>query len=432
MQQLATYIRSQGLKPGIWTNVSFADSAAAFANKQYFVKDENNNPAYGNWIGYVMDGSNPEAVNNLITPVYDGLRKQGWEYFKLDALRHLKYEGYNSYKEYFAGKNYDRTEAFRNVVQAVRQSIGGDAPLLACWGIRPELVGIADACRIGNDGFSYAGLAQYNSYNNIIWRNDPDHIELSEKEAYRSCTVTSLTGSLFMVTDKPAVYHSPIIEAAKRCIPVLYTQPGQVYDVDPSRSNTVHLVNTELSGSGPRMFDAGTGTITGLFMQEINMPYEKWVVLGRLDERDQTITTKDLGLDDSKEYFVFEFWTKKFMGTFTHSFNPGAIDEKYNCQVFCIREKTGHPQLLATNRHISCGAVDIKNMKFEDNVLSGTSEAVPGETYVLYVYEPPGTKEPLVFCTGATVIRHNLQSNIHVIELNPSNITVNWKIQYAH
>ena len=81
-------------------------------------------------------------------------------------------------------------------------------------------MGLVDACRIGDDGFAYAGLAQYNSFNNIVWRNDPDHIELNE-DAYRSTLVTSLTGSLFMLTDKPAVYRTPAVEPAKRTVPVL-------------------------------------------------------------------------------------------------------------------------------------------------------------------------------------------------------------------
>jgi len=69
--------------------------------------------------------------------------------------------------------------------------------------------------RFGDDGFAYAGLAQYNSFNNIVWRNDPDHIELNE-DAFRSTLVTTLTGSLLMPTDKPAVYRTAAIEPAKR------------------------------------------------------------------------------------------------------------------------------------------------------------------------------------------------------------------------
>jgi alpha-galactosidase len=405
LKKLAADISAKGLTPGIWTNVTFADSAAAYGRRELFVQDELGRPAFGNWIGYVMDGSDSETIHQLITPVYKGLNDDGFDYFKLDALRHLKYEGYNAFKEYFGQKGVDRNEAYRSVAKTVREQAGREKFLLACWGIRPELVGIADGCRLGNDGFSYAGLAQFNSYNNIIWRNDPDHIVLSAKEAYRSCSATSLSGSLFMLTDQAETYrHSPLIEAARRTIPVLYTQPGQVYDVDPSRSSLVAGVDVETSGSGPRPFDASSNTITGLMELEINEPFESWVVLGRLDDRDKVLPFRELGLDDKKDYLVFEFWTKKFRGVFKSKFIPGCIDTGFNCQAFCIRERLQHPQLLATNRHISCGGLEISDLVWKDNTLRGTSELVANDRYILYVYEGRGYTFDRLTLKGATLV----------------------------
>jgi len=432
MGYLASTIGEAGFIPGIWTNVAFADSSEAINNKQFFIRDKEENPVKGNWVDYVMDGSNPETISKYITPVYAGLKAQGWRYFKLDALRHLKYEGYNSYAQYFHHQNKDRNEALRNVVKAVRASIGNEVPLMACWGIRPELVGLVDACRIGNDGYSYAGLAQYNSYNNIIWRNDPDHIELSDQEAYRSCTATSLTGSLFMLTDKVEKYNSPLTEAALRSMPVLYTQPGQVYDVDPSRSSKISLADAEMSGSGPRPFDASSTTTTGLFAQEINRPFENWLILGRLDERDKVLPFRDLGLTEEKEYLVFEFWTKQFKGVFTKQYEPGSIDPQYHCQVICFRERKNYPQLLATNRHLSCGGVDLMNVSWKDDALMGQSEIVPIENYILYVYEPESLAKPAVECDHGQLVRSTKEGGMRIIELKPDPGTklMNWKIQY--
>jgi hypothetical protein len=432
LNDLAEYISEKGLTPGIWTNVSFADSAAAFQNKNLFVQGKNKQPAFGNWVGYIMDGSSPATINKLISPVYSGLVKDGWHYFKLDALRHLKYEGYNAHKNFFDSKHYNRNEAFRNVVQEVRKQIGRNNFLLACWGIRPELVGIVDGCRIGNDGFSYAGLAQYNSYNNIVWKNDPDHIVLSDKEAYRSCTATSLTGSLFMLTDKPEKYEtSSLIEAAKRSLPVLFTQPGQVYDVDPSRSSLIQMADVEMSGSGPRPFDAGTTTTTGLFSLEISKPFEDWLVLGRLDERDKTISFKDLGLDPGKEYLVYEFWKKIFLGSYKGYFEPGAIDTTYGCQVFCFREKKDHPQLLATNRHISCGGFDLKSVQWQNMILSGVSETVSNDPYTLYIFEPENYSFEKFVSDTSEVLSNEKSGQVRKITLLATKgDIVNWKIKY--
>ncbi len=432
LKELATYIRSKGLHPAIWTNVSFADSAMAAKNKNLFVTGKNGKIAYGRWVGYSMDGSNPAAMDQLITPVYTGLKKMGWEYYKLDALRHLRYEGYNSNDGYFKEKKTDKVDAFRNVVITVRKAIGKENFLLACWGIRPELVGLVDGCRIGNDGFSYAGLAQYNSYNNVVWRNDPDHIELSAREAYRSCTATSLTGSLFMLTDKPEIYeNTALLEAARRSIPVLITTPGQVYDVDPSRSLGIEKAALEMSGSGPRSFDASTSTTTGLFLQEISRPFEDWTILGRLDERDTIIPMKDLGLDDKAEYLLFEFWTKSFLGVHTHSFVPGKIDPTYNCQVFCLRKKLSYPQLMATNRHITCGGLEVKNLRWEHNSLLGQSELVAGDPYTIYIYEPLGFTFKNFICDGAVLVENIKNGFIRTITISTTvNHLVSWELDY--
>ena len=432
LQNLAGYIRSKGLTPGIWTNVSFADSAAAYRHKQLFVQDAAGNPALGNWVGYVMDGSNPQTIQQLITPVYKGLNNDGWQYYKLDALRHLKYEGYNAYSSYFDRNIQDRNIAYRNMVKEVRKQIGKDHFLLACWGIRPELVGLADGCRIGNDGYSYAGLAQFNSYNNIIWRIDPDHIELTPKEAYRSCVATSLTGSVFMLTDKPETYqNSTLIEAAKRSIPVLYTQPGQVYDVDPSKSALIAQADVEMSGSGPRPFDASSTTTTGLFAQEINKPFENWLVLGRLDERDKILPFKDLGLDINKEYLVFEFWHKKLEGIYTKQFEPGSMDTAYRCQVFCFREKQNNPQLLATNRHISCGGLELQSLSWNKNVLQGSSEVVAGDDYTIYVYEPAGYTLDRVNISSGVVTKQQQEGAMRTITLHSEkSATIQWQLKY--
>ena len=432
LKELSAYIKSKDLIPGVWTNVSFADSVKAYEHSRLFVKNKNNQPAYGNWVSYVMDGSNPETIEQLVDPVYKGLKEAGWQYFKLDALRHLKYEGYNSHQDYFIDKNTGVNDAFRNLVSHVRMQTGKENFLLACWGIRPELIGIADGCRIGNDGYSYAGLAQFNSYNNIIWMNDPDHIELSRQEAYRSCVATSLTGSLFMLTDKPEIYEtSSLIEAAKKySCPFHPARAG--YDVDPSRSSNIQDADVEMSGSGPRSFDASTTTTTGLFSLEVIRPFENWLILGRLDERDTIIPLKDLGLDDSKDYHIFEFWTNEYKAIIQKQITPGRIDTNFRCQVFCFREKMNHPQIIATNRHITCGGTELSHVKWEYSTLSGTSQLVAGDEYTIWIYEPVTAVFMSFTSYGNSLVTSNTkEGNIRKISMNSIlGGNTNWSVEY--
>ena len=399
---LAGYIKSKGLRPAIWTNAAFSQTDIAEQHKDWFVLDPKGGLARGNWIDLVVDGSNPDALAALVRPIYRELRSQGWEYFKLDALRHLRYEGYNSYGGHFAGKGVERAEAFRSYARSVREEIGRGRFLMACWGVRPELVGIADACRLGTDGFSFAGLAQYNSFNNVVWRNDPDHIELSEREAWRSTMVTSLTGSLFLLTDKPERYLGEYAEPARRAVPVLMTVPGQLYDVDPSRSAEMWRAEVEVSGRDPKPFDAGLEPGAHLFQLDIERPFGSWVVLGRTGGEMERIPFDELGLDASKEYMVFDFWEKRLHGTFARSFAPGAIPARYNSQVFVIRERLPHPQLAATSRHITGGGVDLVDLSWDGTRLSGRSRLVAGDPYGIYVTVPAGYALEEASCAGAT------------------------------
>ncbi|MFC2128338.1 hypothetical protein ACFLRR_00540 [Bacteroidota bacterium] len=430
LKNLADYIKSKGLKPGIWTNTAFKQQEYADKNKKYFVLDEKGKVPSEPWVGISVDGSVKEAVDTLVRPIYKGLRDMGWEYFKVDALRHLRYEGYNRHYRHFEKKNIDRVDAYRTYLKAIREEIGRDYFMMGCWGIRPELIGIIDGCRIGGDGYSFAGLSQYNSFNNVVWRNDPDHIELSPKEAYRSSMATSLTGSLFMLTDKPDVYKTKLVDPALRSAPVLFTMPGQIYEVEPSRIQALDQVDKQISGGGERPFDASLTPKCHLFLLELNRNYENWIVLGRTGGDFPELKFNELGLDQEKEYLVFEFWSKKYMGTFSQKFVPGNINPDFNCQLFCIRERLQHPQLIATNRHVSCGGFDIDNLKWEDNSISGSSKLVGNDDYIIYLTEPEGYEFNQLLSSGEVV--NNVKNGlVREITLRADkNRQVDWLIKY--
>ncbi len=431
LKALAGALKAKGLRPGLWTAASVHDKSFAEAHPSWFVRDAKGHPALGNWIGYALDASAPSALEAVVKPLYEGLLEQGWEYFKLDGLRHLRYEGYNANRGYFERKKSDPADILRRYVQAVRDVLGRDKFLLACWGLRPELIGLVDACRIGDDGFAYAGLAQYNSFNNIVWRNDPDHIEL-DADGWRSTLVTTLTGSLLMLTDKPAVYRTAAVEPAKRTVPVLFTRPGQVYDVDPSRSVLLSRVDAEVTGSGPRPFDGGYTPSCFLYSLEIDRPFENWLVLGRTGGENGEIRMVDLGLDPSRAYTVFEFWSKRFLGSFTGSFLPGALDPRFRSQAFILRERKPHPQLIATSRHVTGGGVDLIDLRWDGTALGGKSRGVKGDPYILYLTEPEGYAFKDLAANGADVERSDRDNGLLRLTLQPAGAAeFTWSVRFA-
>jgi alpha-galactosidase len=438
LKGLQSYIAGKGLTAGLWTNTTFHDSAWAAAHPQYFVRGADGAPVRGNWVGYVMDGANPATMRDLVLPVYSTLKKQGWNYFKVDALRHLRYEGYNSYPGFFAQQKLDRVKVYRDFTQQIRNTIGRDAFLLASWGPRPELAGIIDATRLGDDGFGYGGFAQFNSFNNVVWRNDPDHIELHQPDGRRAATLTSLTGSLLMLTDKPNVYLGDAVVTAQRVAPVLVTRPGQVYDLDPTKTDRLWMVENEVSGAGPRPFEADQRLQQTLYQLDIARAFERWTVLARTAGAPRTIAFDDLGLDPAKEYVAFDFWANGAVGVFKGALSLGPVADN-DVQVLCLRERVDHPQLLATNRHVSCGGVDLLDVQWNGNMLSGVTRGVIDGIGMVYVTEPAGWEAvsveasdararlgELLEATSATGIRWR-----RVVIASPAP-RIAWTVRYRH
>ena len=99
----------------------------------------------------------------------------------------------------------------------------------------------------------------------------------------------------------------------------------------------------------------------------------------------------DLGLDASKEYLVYEFWSDRMTGTFKDVFPYGTL-EPYGLKSYAIREKLNRPQILSTNRHLSQGGADLLDVQWDERTLtlSGKSEVVAEDAYTLVLHLPDG------------------------------------------
>jgi len=187
----------------------------------------------------------------------------------------------------------------------------------------------------------------------------------------------------------------------------------------------------EMSGSGEREADGSRTTPFDLFMLDLNMPWESWIMLGRTGASERMVTIDDLGLEQGKEYLVYEFWSEKYLGIISDKLIFDDIDTAFNCQLFCIRAKTDHPQVLATDRHISCGAAEIISVNWQENVLSGSSHTVAGDEYTIVIYEPDGYKSSGIHASGSVIVRSTINKNIHRITLlNQTGEDISWTITY--
>ena len=454
-------VKTSGFDPAIWMGCFFSDTETVKTHPDWFVTGKNGKPVAAPWVSYVMDASKEEVAKNLIRPTFKGLKNAGVQYVKIDQLRHFLYDNLHNNLNWFKDKDFGPGELLRTYMGIAREELGDDTFILACWGVLPETIGLADACRIGGDGYGPVTMQQYNSWNGIVWRNDPDHCDVApnkkaaetgnvkkttvrKSEARESIirpALASIAGAMLMLSDKPEIYENDeLLYGLRRAAPVLFSVPGQLYDYDPAKTDWIkNHKRTEIkSGKSPTPIDGDQfGEVCTFWLNEFNTPFEEWVVLHRLNWSEKkrvklkpvTVRFADLGLDPAKEYLVFEFWKQKMLGIFKGDFKLGEL-ETHGLESLAIREKLDRPQLISTNRHLSQGAAEIEKLTWENNTLKGRSRMIVDDNYIMTFYVPDGypLKKALVNGKPADT---KLSGQILKVSYRPEKTaSLSWEIEF--
>jgi len=461
---LTNYVKNTnaaGFNSAVWLGSYFSDKKTAQDHPDWFVTDKNGRPVSAPWVGYTMDATNPEVVEALIRPTFRGLKNAGVKYVKIDQLRHFLYDCLHNNLEWCKKRGVTPDQVIRAYLQVAREELGNETFILSCWGTLPEAIGLADACRIGGDGFGPVTMQQYNSWNGIIWRNDPDHCDILPKKAGKGIgnitqtkdvkaisnesiirpALASIAGAMLLLSDMPSVYENENnLVGLRRSSPVLFSVPGQLYDFDATKTDwlTNHQRTEITSGANPTPIDANQfGTVCPYWLNEFNTGVDYWNVLHILNwsEKNKTgsaisaINFKDLGLDSSKEYLVYEFWSNQFLGVLKNQIRPEGL-APYGLQSFAIREKINRPQLVSTNRHLSQGAVEIEMMRWESNCIKGRSRMIVDDKYIMSFYVPDGYKFKAAFVDGKPVVGE-LNGNLLKMSYTPSQtVSLSWEISF--
>jgi len=484
-------IKEIGMIPGLHTAIVFRkgdiiNDKAAKEHPDWFMQKPDGTVLNKNT--YTLNTFNEGALDRMIRPTYRNLKEQGWEYVKIDGQGNLMAWGYSEYPEYFKKLQSTPAEALRRLNQAAREELGDDTFILGCWSVRPELAGIIDGCRLGRDGYGPAELQYFNSWNGVVWRNDPDHCDIkplwmsksfpwfmecvgSKPDKRKSGTVggsnisdtivrpcvVSMAGAMLLLSDKAEVYNDDRnLEGLKRSSPVLFSVPGQLYDyntiesdrvLNNTKDNLERLPEPRLNMRHPQITHAPhRGKEATWWMMEIDKPFEHWSVLARFNWRKRSlhwnrdkldakeVRFSDLGLPDDKEYLVYEFWSKQFLGKSKGSFTAPAQNTDNGLQVFAIREARAHPWVLSTTRHISQGGVSLLNEKWDSRrkILSGRSAVVTGDSYVLSVYVPAGYRLKNAKVGGKKAEIANQKDTATVRIVPSATKTVNWRMTFAN
>lgn len=257
--------------------------------------------------------------------------------------------------------------------------------------------GFVDISRTSNDADSSfrallnnacVGTAARFFYNGRVYWNDADNFhvyrykngEFSYNQGKVSSNFRAIAGSTTLPSEKFDVdYPEDRLELLKRVSPPTedVSYPADLFERIPA----------------------------AVWSMPIGRPFGTWSVLavfnyGPVDPRNSTGTqtdpfsvsldaARDLRLDPNKEYVVYEFWSRKLLGTFRGKFTSRPV-KAIDCDIYSIVEKQNHPTLISTSRHVRQMAVDIKDLTWSAGrkELRGLSRSVSGDPYQLRIYVP--------------------------------------------
>ena len=379
MKWLADEIRKLGFRPGIWMSL-FGEGDESFyaAHKDLYLHDKEGRPIT-NWAGrHMLDTTNPEALVLIRKLAREASEDWGYEFFKFDGMANTPRK-FERPEIRACAKDPKDAKWFENAARALREGIGESKLFLGCMsdftGTEAQFV---DASRLGSDVVGCYEATDERTYpgcapsrwcqlpvkwrnvlhqaectftqvfvNNIMFFTDPDTLlvnsSLELNEAQVMATVIGLPGQLMFAGDKLGELTPERMRIIQQVLPVADIRPQNLYPYAASAMLPVWNLS-------------------------VTRPFGSWNVVALFNWKDEpqdiAVSARELGLDPSKEYVGFEFWRQEDLGTVKGGI--GLRVPMRSVKLIALHEKAAHPQFVGDDRHVTQGAVELSDLKWDE------------------------------------------------------------------
>lgn len=419
-QGIVSAIKAEGMVPAVWTNSNITNPEFPVHHPEA-VLWHGDEAIKGEWIDYLYSCT-PETLEQHIVPLFESFKEMGYEYIKIDAIRHLLFDGLHECVRLGLLSNEEAEQKFRAYIEATKKGLGDQVYYLASWGEMHEVVGLVDACRISMDANpTWAGVrmqlfesARWFHTQRILFLNDPDHVCVRTKLEWAKTVLSliSLSGGLYMLSDTVDEYTPEKVDVIRKTLPTLQTRTAETgplsidypaYTWTKLHGFAVQSHETPVIAEEASLEDAycmageyegvdAAHPFSSLWSFHLNKGHRRWCVMTRvatLPLQQSEVSIRTLGLDEEKTYLAFDFWNQKYLGEVRGSYAAGAL-ELGCCEVVAFYEKTEQPQVIASDRHVSMDAVSIVEHEYKDDKLRLSLDGVVGATQKYFVHLPEG------------------------------------------
>ena len=173
-----------------------------------------------------------------------------------------------------------------------------------------------------------------------------------------------------LAVDEPRPINEAVVEMTAAAL-----SGGAVFCCDPltalPASRAANLARIfPLLGNAATPIDLYGEPFPRIWSLPISTRNESWHLVAVFNwndhEDDAYFELNALGLGESKEYLVHDFWMRQYLGKISHSLNLLNIPPR-SVKLLCFREEQSVPQLLATDMHYAQGAVEILSAGWDNH-----------------------------------------------------------------
>lgn len=421
---LTDYIKSKGLKAGVWL-VPNASQVAVEEHPDWYLRYKKDGTIVRDYSTPTLDSTNPEVLE-FLKKEFTILDAWGFDYYKFD--------GEHDFLKYVPGVDLDRIAdkaidpivAYRNRLKVIRDTVGPTRFIEGCPAGTPlDGIGYFNSYYTGEDPYnSWLGMyVVFSSLNANAFLNHlavyvmpgemdvapPVSVAEAEKRWVSQVVATARTRENTLAGFGTTPAEARTVLSFVALSGSVYSLGSLVADLPPERTKllkmtlpTMPILPIDLfsRGTDMPMWDIFKHTTDDEYIHnypeildlKVNAPSGVYDVVGLTNWRSRPATrtlsfAEKLGLSPDSPYVVFDYWGQKILGTYKDRIEV-AIDP-HDTRVLLIHPALHRPQLVGSSRHIT-GAYSIKDLAWHSskNLLHGVSNTVAGDDYTLWISVP--------------------------------------------
>jgi alpha-galactosidase len=380
MKWLADEIKRAGHVPALWLAPFAANENSALAREhpEFLLRDANGEPisAWQHWGAkcFSLDLTRLDVqswLRNLFHTLSDDW---GYELFKLDFTYTAAEPGVRG------DPKTTRAQALRRGFEIIRETLD-DKKILGCGAPFGPSAGLIDAMRIGPDvsinwepffhGDPTAPSTAYAMRNtltrafmhNRLWQNDPDCVLVRRRD------------------DESAL----VLNEMRTMVSIIGLSGGAVLSSDnlPSiRRGRLKYLKQILPPTGrtARAIDLFKNELPQLFVLPIDAEWaigpdrHPPVVVGAINWSEKTTQTEielqELGLDPRREYHVYNYWHRRYLGIVQGSIRI-ARHQPHETRVLLFKPVSDRVELLTTTFHLAQGLCEVEKVERREELRAG-------------------------------------------------------------